>query len=178
MKISPQSFFFFHLGCLLQNKSGLYSPTHDERENFFPPWRQNLLVDWRDNLGMEVFHPGQLSTFNLSHRPMLSNHVYLNWLAHDKFTIVRDSGKATSLPLICIHDFISEYDDYSLNRVFMNRLWTFAEWNRLNIMVRLVSPGWQYSLPLNVWSLRKPLYKNILVTTSSIFASVTSGIAT
>lgn len=125
-----------------------------------------------------VFHPGQLSTLNPSRGPMLSNHVYLNWLAHDKFNIVRDSGKATGLPLICIHDFISEYDDYSLNRVFMNRLWTFAEWNRLNFMVRLVSPGWQYSLPLNVWSLRKPLYKNILVTTSSIFASVTSGIAT
>ena len=27
-----------------------------------------------------------------------------------KFNIVRDSGKATGLPLICIHDFISEYD--------------------------------------------------------------------
>lgn len=72
--------------------------------------RENLLVDWRENLGMEVFHPGQLSTFNPSHGPMLSNHVYLNWLAHDKFTIVRNSGKATGLPLICIHDFISEYD--------------------------------------------------------------------
>ena len=107
---SPHKVFFFHLGCLLQSKSGLYSPTHDERENFFPPWRQNLLVDWRENLGMEVFHPGQLSTFNPSHGPMLSNHVYLNWLAHDKFTIVRNSGKATGLPLICIHDFISEYD--------------------------------------------------------------------
>ena len=57
-----------------------------------------------------VFHPGQLSIFDPSHGPMLSNHVYLNWLAHDKFTIIRDSGKATGLSLICIHDFISEYD--------------------------------------------------------------------
>lgn len=181
MKISPQSYFFFHLGCLLQSKSGLYSPTHDERENFFPPWRQNLLVDWRENLGMEVFHPGQLSTFNPSHRPMPSNHVYLNWLAHDKFTIVRDSGYWSATHLYSwfyLWIWCSYHDSYSLNRVFMNRLWTFAEWNHLNFMVRLVSPGWQYSLPLNVWSLRKPLYKNILVTTSSIFASVTSGIAT
>lgn len=109
----PLKVFFFHLGCLLQSKSGLYSPTHDEGENFFPPWRQNHLVNWRENLGMEFFIQGNY--LSLIHHmdqclvqcmPML----YLNWLAHDKFTIVRDSGKATGLPLICIHDFISEYD--------------------------------------------------------------------
>lgn len=105
----PLKVFFFHLGCLLQSKSGLYSPTHDERENFFPPWRQPFGGLKRESWD-GVFHPGQLSIFDPSHGPMLSNNVYLNWLAHDKFTIVRDSGKATGLPLICIHDFISEYD--------------------------------------------------------------------
>lgn len=106
----PLKVIFFFTWDVSSGAKVAFTNQHTMRENFFPPWRQNLLVDWRENLGMEVFHPGQLSTFNPSHRPMLSNHFYLNWLDHDKFTIVRDSGKATGLPLICIHDFISEYD--------------------------------------------------------------------
>ena len=123
-----------------------------------------------------VFHPGQLSTLNPSCGPILSNHVYLNWLAHDKIQYSKRfrQGYWSAAHL---YSWFYLWIWCSDHRVFMNRLWTFAEWNRLNFMVRLVSPGWQYSLPLNVWSLRKPLYKNILVTTSTIFASVTSAIA-
>lgn len=104
----PLKVIFFHLGCLLQSKSGLYSLTHDERENFFPPWRQNLLVDWRENLGMEFFIQGNyLPSIHNVDQCLVIMFTWIDWL---KINSIRDSGKATGLLLICIHDFISEYD--------------------------------------------------------------------